>query len=598
MRFAYIDSQGKEVAIPTVDALRLRISLKAIVEDTMFFDASKDSWAPAREHEIFVRLCRELDEEAEPRFVAPPPGDLVIEGLDPDAELEVEGDPPPPRETPEEPEDWRFAISNAPVDRGSPGREAPSPPVDAHEADGDAYEPEGLEDIAPVDSPAAGPSGEAGSQGAAEAVNEADGSGGDVVGDETDALDGAEGPIGSSSWVELDMEGEEDPAFDLEGVDLAGPREEPSDGRLELVPELGGPEPEAAEPSAPLEGLQQDRHDFEGLVEEAGWGDEPPPPDLELETTSVDPDAEAPSAPPGTGANEPPLPTREELLRRADPARPGSAASGPPGAPRKGPSGRRPPRRRRRGAAAALVVVAIAAGGAAWFVLGRGGSDADAERDALAASSVSLPAVPPELQPRVEEVGAAVRVQTFEILRALPAREGVPAEPPSRWLAGDYLANASRFDDVQAFWTGMERFLRVMQASEDSAFAAALDAHVAASGLPADTADLLEARVLAGFRATARERGAIYQQGRGVAEAALRLHAFLRENESRIAYEPGVSSDPVLEAVPATSELGEEMWDRVGDITEAMDSLDFLDRVTTARFVDAVIRRLEEIPLR
>ena len=40
MPFIYIDSQSREVRIPSVDALRLRIELGAIKDDTQFHDAN------------------------------------------------------------------------------------------------------------------------------------------------------------------------------------------------------------------------------------------------------------------------------------------------------------------------------------------------------------------------------------------------------------------------------------------------------------------------------------------------------------------------------------------------------------------------------
>jgi hypothetical protein len=77
--------------------------------------------------------------------------------------------------------------------------------------------------------------------------------------------------------------------------------------------------------------------------------------------------------------------------------------------------------------------------------------------------------------------------------------------------------------------------------------------------------------------------------------AALDLHQFLIDNESEIAYDPaagGVSRDPVLEAVPRTRELGTEMWSRVDRITEALDALGALDRVTTERLTAALFDRI------
>ncbi len=71
MRFAYIDSQGNEVAIPSVEALGLRIELGAIGPDTELYDAQAERWGPAHTHEIYHTLSR--DSSDEDGFVAPPP---------------------------------------------------------------------------------------------------------------------------------------------------------------------------------------------------------------------------------------------------------------------------------------------------------------------------------------------------------------------------------------------------------------------------------------------------------------------------------------------------------------------------------------------
>ena len=63
MRFAYMDSQGNEVPIPSVDALALRIELGAISADTELYDAQADRWGPAQTHDIFHTLSRDAEEE-------------------------------------------------------------------------------------------------------------------------------------------------------------------------------------------------------------------------------------------------------------------------------------------------------------------------------------------------------------------------------------------------------------------------------------------------------------------------------------------------------------------------------------------------------
>ena len=85
-----------------------------------------------------------------------------------------------------------------------------------------------------------------------------------------------------------------------------------------------------------------------------------------------------------------------------------------------------------------------------------------------------------------------------------------------------------------------------------------------------------------------------------LARAALDLHQFLITHEAEIAYTPatGLSRNPVEEAVPATPELGEEMWDKVEDITNALDALGSLDRVTRQRLTDVLYGRIEQIGIR
>jgi hypothetical protein len=91
MSFVYIDSQGREVNIPSVDAVRLRIELGAIKDQTRFLDQNTGKWAPAVEHEIYRTLKRQLL-EAEQGFVAPPPPSVSSGEGDPEEVGAVEPD--------------------------------------------------------------------------------------------------------------------------------------------------------------------------------------------------------------------------------------------------------------------------------------------------------------------------------------------------------------------------------------------------------------------------------------------------------------------------------------------------------------------------
>jgi hypothetical protein len=652
MRFAYIDSQGKQVPIPSVDALRLRIALKAIVDETVFYDAASERWGPAREHEIFRTLKKELNEQEGEGFVAPPlepdaeappaptasepvqepeaqaPDDGTIEGLD-TGELEVEelaldgvggakveGRAGSDEETTDD--EWHFEISNAPTDAGEAGRPAGLPA-------------EPMESAPHVDPP-----------GGTDPADEVD-PGGAASADGAEGDDGGVVPLGTSSWLDLE-ENEESAVFDLDETHFQGADEADDDvghatpDGFETLEVPGGHDELAAADPPPLEGLSQDR--FEDVdevddadpLEHAGWGDEPPPetdegagdfgdgeplmlegaadavlPETPVPTEGAEsvpgapgmhpPSGDAPSEtePREPSDSEPSFPTREEVAaRRAEAV----AKRGP----RAGP----PPARRRRsrggvGIAGVVGLLVILAGGGWWF-MGRDSRAGSADDGgASAGEPILLPDVPSELEPRMRELAVEVRQATIDDLRALPAMAQAPGEPDRDWLAGIYMASASRYAEIESYWIAMERLLRTLQVAEDSVFVGRLDRTLAREALPTDTAGMLEERILAGFRATSRDRGAVYQRARAVSEAAVRLHAFLVEHEGEIAYVPevgGLSADPVLEAVPANPALGNEMWDRVGEITAAMDALDFLDRVTTERFVGAVLDRLAEIPVR
>ena len=90
----------------------------------------------------------------------------------------------------------------------------------------------------------------------------------------------------------------------------------------------------------------------------------------------------------------------------------------------------------------------------------------------------------------------------------------------------------------------------------------------------------------------------MYRQLRAVIDAATGLHEFLVENEDRIDYQPGPERDPVLEAVPESSQLGDEMWGRVDCITTAQDRLGALDKVTTERLLALATSKFEAIGVR
>ena len=143
--------------------------------------------------------------------------------------------------------------------------------------------------------------------------------------------------------------------------------------------------------------------------------------------------------------------------------------------------------------------------------------------------------------------------------------------------------------------------MEAARASENALFREALLAQLDTANLTASDSVAIRDRALAGFQAAGADRRVVYDQLQEVAERSVVLHEFLLANEDLIEYEPagsGISRDPVLEAVPATEALGDEMWEMVGSITDAMDALGYLDRIDTERLLGVFLEKLEATAIR
>jgi hypothetical protein len=534
MRFAYIDSQGNEVSIPSVDALALRIELGAIGPDTQLYDAQADRWAPAESHEIFHTLSRDLLGDG--GFVAPPPpvapspppaaeeppaktdelpdfGDLSLVDDGDEEEVEVEAPPPPPGPVMDEPP-MRFALVDEPgVGVTPPAAKAPKPPVDDEPP---TFDFGGGLDLAPEPQ-----------------EHEPPQSGG---------MDFGQGGFGGGMEMETPMS-EFRPDAPPSWMDQ---REGPGGGRAPL-----GLEPEPEEPP---------RHRRTPAVEAAV--------------------AAASAAEEDGGARR----------ERAE--------------PRNRPS---PPRRARKFSLTPVLLgiagVGVVGGGGyfGWQYL-QGRPDASAAGAAVPAlPPVTIPDIPAELLPLMRDLGEAALAETIRELGAMQASMELPVEPNRDWLAGVYLANASRFRDVQAFWEGMETFLNRVRDVDTQVFHERYEAQLAMAGLAPDTAAMLLERADSGFLATRDDRREAYVLMEDLIFAALDLHEFLLRNEANIEHDPaagGMSRDPVLEAVPNSRELGQEMWSRVDRITHALDALGTLDRVTTERLTAVLFDRIRRAGFR
>ncbi len=592
MPFIYIDSQGREVKIPSVDALRLRIELGAIGDVTQFHDENSGRWAPAVEHDIYRTLKRELDSLESSGFVAPPPPT-------PDTPTAAAEDPASPEAGPD------AAGAEVPEERADPaepGSLEPTPPEAAtsppglpdHEADIDLADPFAMDlGIAPsqaVTPPEEVPDGPAA---------------GDVEDDEDDGFDVS--PLWDDE-PDLDLEAEGEPPA---SVGAAGPA--PAE-----PPEAAAPAPEAPTPEPPAPPPPEER--LVASAEEELMGSVPPSDGGVGEDSglTLEPSlAESFDAPPPVDEDPEDVPdwmsdpgevTVEPLASEpvaADPADSWRAEeelrSEPVSRPRSAPPPRKLTRARSPGAqgVAGLLLLVVVVGAAAVFgwrylspLLG-GGDPPEPE--------IALPALDEALVPSFRAMAGGAASEMSAAFLSLPERADIPGEPSQDWLAGIYLANASDYANIPAYWEAVREWVDAARDSEMSAFREALRSEVDASDLSAPDAEAVRNRALTGFQAASTDRQAVYDQLRAVADRALALHEFLLANEAQVVYEPaasGVSRDPVLEAVPATVELGDAMWDRVGAITNAMDALGYLDQIDTDRLLAAFLEKLEASAVR
>lgn len=540
MRFAYIDSQGNEVAIPSVDALALRIELGAIGPDTELFDAQSDRWGRADSHEIYHTLARDVSGET---FLVPTPPPAPDEPTEDEAAEDeptedVEDEPPAPEEPtpPTSVADLGLTLAPGAGDRGgaepeSHERGAPSEPADF----GDMRL-----DLTPDESASA---------------DEPD----DASENALDDLPLSYDPTADdgTSGGGLDLEPPLD--FGAHGADA-----DEFGGGLDLEPPMSD-----FDPTAPPAWMEQDgpggMDDDEGVMDFSAGVD--------------DDDDERAAAPGRSGAQV------DSEHRPAAPTRP----SRPP--PRRRPT-------RRRSAKPVLFLLALVALGAAgwygWQQLG------DRLVPPPPRPPVVIPVIPAELEPPMREIADQALVAMFERIGSATFGEEAPEAPPEEWLAGIYLGTASDFEGVQAFWAGYRSLADRLRDEEFQTFHDAYVALADSSELEADVVPMIVERADSGFLAARDARTETYELLGSLSDAALALHDFLLLNEADIVYTParGFSGNPVEEAVPATEEIGDRMWDLVEDITNALDRLGTLDRVTRDRLNDVMLARIREIGIR
>lgn len=593
MRFAYIDSNGNEVPIPSVDALALRIELGAITENTQLYDAQADEWGPAHTHEIFHSLSRDAAEDdafvapppVTPPSVAPPGGeDASVEAADETTE------PPPDAEGGPDAEADEAAPSpdEGAVDDAQPTEEdtsfgltlAEPPPGDEEatkESAAEASEAEDVDtglpdlDLAPADDPTA-----AADPGADEPP---------------DHGPGASDPALESAETAAEPRGSDEAVFDFGGLEDELEVEESFEASEEEPMDLStAPEADAGDLGGGME--------LETAMEfDAGGFDAGDDSSLDLETpmSQFTPDEPPSWMDEREAAGEDDVLDFSSVSAAAEEEGEGDVPLRERRTPRNKPS---PPKlRKQRNLALPIVVVvlllAVGIGGyVAWPVV----SERLASQDEPDVPEVVMPPLSDELMPVMREASEAALGAVFEQARTAWAESNPVQEPPSEWLDGIYLANAGDYEQAEAFWSGMSDFVERVRGIELAAFDAALAVELRDRGATGADADAIRERADSGFVAATPERTEVFDRFEAVVDASLALHAFLVANQDNIEYAPAtvVTTDPVLEVNPATPEIRQAMEELLDEVLATLRAFEYPGTVTAEGLRDTLRSRIQE----
>jgi hypothetical protein len=354
-------------------------------------------------------------------------------------------------------------------------------------------------------------------------------------------------------------------------------------------PGVNEEEPETPSPTASVE-------DTEELPELVFPGDEGP-----RRVGSADPGPQGGTSLEEWGSGRPPSPPASSTI-------PGEPILGPPVSPvSRGRESRRKPARRVAPRRPAPRPVGPKRGGGRWLLVGLGvlglagagvffigdrsvptenevsvGTDDGAEEPdpagrGLVGEDLSrmapVPAIPEGLEAAVQRGLGAVDTRFAMVVDSLRSVHGLPNAPPREWLSGSYLASASEFAHVRAFWDGYSSLVGELRRRDPELF---LETAVRAASVPdPERARSIGAYLEDRYRAVRPDRRDRYIQLALVARRALELHDFLEVHEAEIRFTPAtgpvIPVDPIMEAEVERSEIRSELLSRMDALFQALD---------------------------
>jgi hypothetical protein len=170
-------------------------------------------------------------------------------------------------------------------------------------------------------------------------------------------------------------------------------------------------------------------------------------------------------------------------------------------------------------------------------------------------------------------VSAAAMRDMGAALEDLRAEMGVN-QPPSVWLSGAYLSDASVYPEVSVYWDRYGDLVSAMRDAEEDLFREGVTQRLEAEGQVGSALEIRVARALQDFRADRSRRAAEYDAMEALATAAVEMDAFLRRSARSIEYVPaeaGLALDPALEVSIRSEIVRRELAGRLDDLLDALD---------------------------
>lgn len=578
MRFRYFDSEGTEIGVASVDALRFRIQKGAVTPETLLYDAAAGQWAPARQNALFRFLVEEED-------LLPPEMRSL---MDPDTSATDSGSPGP---------------SDSPVSWRESGGRFES--VDLDEAlDVELPDGEGVShgasrsstDASTADDPGQGADAEAVGSDAANEADEVE------VDDDADAADEAR-PADPDGFPDLELRMPENGwGAGAGGRDDSGAPPAHGGAAGEMVPGgvAGRPGSDTGAARSSGGGVpgapgRARAHGRDRSGRRVGRWSSP----RKARSVPVPGSRRRRRGPPSLGGVVVLsllvfLVVSVPLLVFGGDGGNGEDGVGGDGAGEEGSA---------YALVGALADDLMGEGRAAGSSVADGGpvgGGAPAPPSSESATGVGTvenpsPAVD---DAALDELIAGLAAASSEDLDAAMVRLrdslGVPESPPEIWLRGRYLAAADSFPEVKAYWEALASYVSSMEELEEDLFRGYVRDRVRSLDMDPAPASRLTSRILDRYRDTAAGREAVYRDLSALTLQALTLHDTLAARSRDISYEPfdgtGLSRDPVIEAVAEDEALGERIWSRLDRVLDLLESLQGLRPVTTSQLQAALLR--------